>query len=132
MIATDTNLLIRHLTHDDAEQAEKAQKLFDTAELRQESVFVGHIVLCEVTWVLRAVYGFDKPKISLALQALLDDGGFYIQDRPLVEEALMLCKRHTGQFSDHLLGVVAKHHGATTTYTFDKGVGKLPRFTLVK
>src|SRR5215213_3385463 len=132
MIATDTNLLIRHLTQDDAKQAEKTRELFDAAELRQESVFVGHIVLCEVTWVLRAVYGFDKPKISVALQALLDDGGFYIQDRPLVEEALMLHKGHTGQFSDHLLGVVAKQQGASTTYTFDKGMGKLPNFTLLK
>ena len=132
MIAADTNLLVRHLTHDDAEQAEKVRELFDTAGLREEPILIGHIVLCEVAWVLRAVYGFDKPQISLALQALLDDGVFHIQDRPLIEEALALYKRHAGQFSDHLLAAVAKHEGASTTYTFDKTVGKFPNFTLLR
>lgn len=132
MIAADTNLIIRHLTQDDANQAKKVRDLFDAAELRQEPIFLTHIVLCETSWVLRAVYGFDKPQISLALQAVLDDGAFHIQDRPLVEEALTLYKRHAGQFSDHLLGIVVKHSGASTTYTFDKGVGKFPHFTLLK
>ena len=132
MIAADTNLVIRHLTHDDARQAVKVSELFDAAELRQEPVFLGHIVLCEICWVLKAVYRFEKTQITLALQALLDDGGFLIQDRPLVEEALALYKRHAGQFSDHLLGAVAKHEGASTTYTFDKGVGRFPNFTLLR
>jgi predicted nucleic-acid-binding protein len=132
MIAADTNLVIRHLTHDDARQAEQVRVLFDDAELRREPVLLSHIVLCEVCWVLKAVYGLEKAQIAVALQSLLDDGGFLIQERPLVEEALALYKRHAGQFSDHLLGVVGQHHGATTTYTFDKGVGRLPNFTLLK
>jgi len=132
MIAADTNLVIRHLTHDDARQAEKVRQLFDESEVARDPVFLGQIVLCEVCWVLKAVYGFEKSQIVTALQALLDDGGFHIQDRPLVEEALVLYKRHAGQFPDHLLGAVAKHEGASTTYTFDKAVAKLPNFTLLK
>jgi predicted nucleic-acid-binding protein len=132
MIAADTNLIIRHLTQDDTQQAEKVGVLFDQAELRQEPVLLNHIVLCEVCWVLKAVYGFEKPWISEALQALLDDGGFHIQDRPLVEESLALYKRHSGQFSDHLIGVANQHQVASTTYTFDKSVGKFPNFTLLK
>ena len=132
MIAADSNLIIRHLTHDDARQAEQVRVLFDDAELRQEPVLLSHVVLCEVCWVLKAVYGFEKAQIAPALQSLLDDGGFHIQDRPLVEEALALYKRHAGQFSSHLLGVVGRHQGATTTYTFDKGTGRLPNFTLLK
>jgi predicted nucleic-acid-binding protein len=132
MIAADTNLLIRHLTQDDPKQAERVRDLFDAAELRQEPIFLAHIVLCEVSWVLKAVYGFDKPQISVALRALLDDAAFHVQERTLVEEALTLYKRHAGQFSDHLLGVVATHNGASTTYTFDKAVGKFTNFTLLK
>jgi len=132
MISADTNLVVRHLTHDDAQQAETVRQLFDDAELRQEPVLLTHIVLCEVCWVLKAVYGFEKARIAPALQSLLDDGGFYIQERPLIEEALALYRRHAGKFPDHLLGVIAKQEGATTTYTFDKGVGKLPNFTLLK
>ena len=132
MIAADTNLVVRHLTHDDARQAAKVRELFDAAELRQEPVFLSHIVLCEVCWVLKAVYSFEKTQITTALQALMDDGGFHIQARPSVEEAFALYKRHSGQFSDHLLGTVARIEGASTTYTFDQSVARFPNFTLLK
>ncbi len=132
MIAADSNLVVRHLTQDDPNQADKVRVLFDDAELRREPVLLSQIVLCEVCWVLKAVYGFEKPQIAVALRALLDDAGFLVQGRPLVEEALTLYRKHAGQFSDHLIGIVASHEGASTTYTFDKGVGKLPNFTLLK
>src|SRR5262245_42810859 len=132
MIAADSNLIIRHLTHDDATQAEQVRALFETAELKQEPIFLSQLVLCEVCWVLKAVYGFAKPQIATGLQALLDDTVFLIQGRPLVTEALSLFRRHSGQFPDHLIGVIARHEGADTTYTFDKGVGKFPNFTLLK
>jgi len=132
MIAADTNLVVRHLTHDDARQAAKVRQLFEAAALRQEPVFLSHIVLCEVCWVLKAVYRFEKAQITMALQALMDDGGFHFQTRPSVEEALALYKRHSGEFSDHLLGTVARLEGASTTYTFDKAIGRFPNFTLLK
>ena len=132
MIAADTNLLIRHLTQDDPTQAEKVANLFDEAEVEMEPVFVAQIVLCELCWVLKAVYRFKKPQIVIALRAVLDDGIFHVQERPLVEEALKRYDRHAGQFPDHLLGVVAKQQGASTTYTFDREVGKFSGFTLLK
>ena len=90
MIAADTNLLIHHLTQDEATQAGKVAELFEEAELREEPIFIAQIVLCEVCWVLKAVFGFKKPQICLALQGLLDDGTFYIEERPLAEKALEL------------------------------------------
>jgi len=62
----------------------------------------------------------------------MDDGCFHFQARPSVDEALALYKRHSGQFSHHLLGTVARFESASTTYTFDKAVGKYPNFTLLK
>jgi predicted nucleic-acid-binding protein len=132
MIAADSNLLIRHLTEDDALQTEKVRRLFDGAESRREPVLLNHIVLCELSWVLKSVYGFDKPQIVLALQALLDDAGFLVQARHLVEEAFAAYRKHAGQFSDHLIGAVNRNEGGMTTYTFDKAVAKLPNFTLLK
>ena len=117
---------------DDADQARKVRVLFGDAEAKGEPVFLGHIVLCEVCWVLKAVYAFEKAQVILALQALLDDAAFHIQNRNLVEEALRLFKRHSGQFSDHLIGITAKNEGASTTYTFDKAAGKYSNFTLLR
>jgi predicted nucleic-acid-binding protein len=131
MIAADSNLVIRHLTEDAPRQTAAVRKLFDDAEVRSEPVWLGHIVLCEICWVLKAVYGFEKNEIAKALQALLDDAGFCIEARPAVEEALALYRQHAGQFPDHLIGVASRLAGATTTYTFDKAVGKLPNFTIL-
>ena len=132
MIAADTNLLVRHLTHDEPGQVKAVNRLFDQAENGQEAVLLSHIVLCEASWVLRTVYGFDKSKLVLALQFLMSDTKFLIQQRALVEEALKQFQAGTAQFTDCMIGLAAKEQGASTTYTFDKAAAKSPNFTLLK
>ena len=63
MTALDTNVLIRVLTNDDAEQSRKA-----TAFIRsQERVYILTTVALEIEWVLRSAYGFDREVIALGL-----------------------------------------------------------------
>src|SRR5438552_11656093 len=57
MIAVDTNVLLRRLLDDDATQAEKARRLFET----NESVLVTDVVLAETVWTLTGKrYGAGK------------------------------------------------------------------------
>ena len=132
MLAADTNLLVRHLTHDDATQAAAVTRLLDRAYRDEETVLVSHLVLCEALWALRAIYGFDKPKLVLAVQFLLGDVRFTLQARPLVEAALQQFATGPAQFTDYLIGLVDRELGASTTYTFDKAAAKSPDFTLLK
>jgi len=132
MIAADTNLIVRHLTHDDRKQTAIVTRLFAEAEARREPILLGHIVLCEVCWTLDSVYGFDKVAIAGALDALLDDGAFLIQDRAAVEEALRAYRQGPGGFQDYLIGMVAKREGAKTTLTFDRRLARATAFTLAR
>ena len=132
MIAVDTNILVRHLAGDDAAQAEKVQQLIAHIERREESIFVGHVVLCEMCWVLSAVYRFGKREIVAGIRALLDDPTFVIEERPAVETALLQYKGSGGQFPDHLIGAIGSRVGADTTWTFDRRAAKLPGFTLLR
>lgn len=132
MIAADTNLLVRHLTHDDPIQAAAVNRLLDQAERTQEPVFLSHLVVCEAVWALRMVYGFDKAKVLLALQFLLGDDRFVFQQRSVVEAALKQFQTGPAQFTDYMIGHVGKQEGAATTYTFDKAAAKSPNFTLLK
>lgn len=66
MIALDTNVLVRVLTRDDAEQAHVA-----AAALASGPVFVATTVLLELEWVLRFSYGFDQVSIRSAIVTLL-------------------------------------------------------------
>lgn len=63
MIAVDTNVLVRYLTNDDAEQARRALTLLGNAD----GVFVAKTVLLETEWVLRAVYALAPSAIRKAL-----------------------------------------------------------------
>ena len=132
MIGADTNLIVRFLVRDDAEQVAKVRQLFGAADARQESVFISDIVLCEVAWVLEKVYGLEKSAIIVAVESLLADATFGFFDRPQVEEALAAFRRLPGQFADHLIRVVARHAGCSTTWTFDKPLAKSPDFDLLR
>jgi predicted nucleic-acid-binding protein len=52
MLAVDTNVMVRYLTGDDAEQFAKASAL-----IRDEDIYVGTTVLLETEWVLRRGIG---------------------------------------------------------------------------
>jgi predicted nucleic-acid-binding protein len=65
MTGVDTNVLVRFLTGDDPEQAEKAR-----AVLKKPDVFVPETVMLEAEWVLRHAYGFKATAIHGAFTKL--------------------------------------------------------------
>jgi predicted nucleic-acid-binding protein len=132
MIATDSNLVVRHLTHDDARQSAIVDRVFGAAASRGEPVFLGQVVLCEVCWTLSSAYGFGRNAIAAALQALLGDGTFQIQGREAVEEALVRYRKGNAGFPDYLIGEVARREGASVTMTFDRKLSRAPGFELAK
>lgn len=86
----------------------------------EDGIFVSHVVLGEMCWVLSAVYGFGKREIVAAIRALLDDSTFALEERASVETALARHEESAGQFSDHLIGIIGSRVGADTTYTLDR------------
>ncbi len=83
MRAVDTNIIVRYLTGDDPQQAEKARAL-----IGQAPVFVPRTVLLEVEWVLRGVYAFPVARIIPALRALAGLPGVTIEDSVLAAKAM--------------------------------------------
>lgn len=76
MLVVDTNVVVRHLTNDDAAQAARARRLVE-----QHDVFLPLTVLLEAEWVLRSVYGFSTREVVRALR------GFAGLPRVTVESA---------------------------------------------
>ena len=52
MIGLDTNVVVRYLVKDDPRQAEKAATFIQKQSRRNDVLFLNHIVLCELVWVL--------------------------------------------------------------------------------
>jgi len=63
--AIDTNIVVRLLTADDAEQAEAARRVVEAGD-----IFLGVTVLLEAEWVLRAGYKFQPQQIVAAFRGM--------------------------------------------------------------
>jgi predicted nucleic-acid-binding protein len=121
MRALDTNLLVRLIARDDAEQVARAEHFVE------RGAWVSHLALAEATWVLAAVYGRDARSIAAAIERLLNHTSLTIQDSDVVSAALAhFRKRPALGFSDCMLLQVARKAGHLPLGTFDRKLGKLP------
>jgi predicted nucleic-acid-binding protein len=131
MIALDTNVLVRLLTNDNPAQAKAAQLALDDALRNGQQVWVSLLVLCELVWVLQGLYGYSKPQILLAFNALLGFAGLEVQQHTLVRAAVDVYQLANADFADVLLGLSSLQKGADTVLTFDKKTAKLSSHRLL-
>lgn len=131
MRGLDTSVLVRYLTQDDPAQARRANSTIAETVARGARLSVGVIVFCELIWVLRAAYRFDKTAIVAALERLLDTAQFVIEDKDLVRRALDDYRRGPGDFSDYLIGGGNQHAGGVDTLTFDRALSKHRLFAVL-
>lgn len=120
MRAVDTNVLVRLIARDDAEQVRSAEAFVD------RGAWVSHLVLAEATWVLSAAYELDDTKIAIAVDMLLNHKSLTLQDPDVITAALEHY-RHKPKlgFSDCLILEVARKAGHVPLGTFDRGLSKL-------
>lgn len=130
MIGIDTNILVRHMVQDDAEQARLASELIESCS-NANPASLPLLVLCETVWVLSSAYGFSRAQISRALQQILQTEGFDIEAHELAWNALFDYRDGGADFADGLLARINRQRGSTTTYTFDKRAARMNGFTLL-
>lgn len=131
MIGLDTNILVRFLTRDDAGQHRRVEALIDRAIESNVELFVDHVVLCEIVWVLRVRYGHDRPAIAATLDELLDSTVFVYEDRALLRAAIHAYRAGPGDFSDYLIGLRNARAGCDHTVTFDRALKAHSSFVLL-
>src|SRR5262249_22171242 len=112
MLAVDTNVIIRYLTRDDAEQFAKANAL-----IGGEDVYVCTTVLLETEWVLRRAYRFSRQRIIAALAAFAGLPRVTLEDPDLAANALDWT-RHGMDFADALH--LASAQGCEAFVSFDQ------------
>jgi predicted nucleic-acid-binding protein len=116
MHAVDSNVVVRLVVGDDAEQLARAKALF-----RKESIWIGLTVILETEWVLRGAYGFKPSPISAAFAGLAGLENVSIENPAVFMRALSLYLSGM-DFADalHVSGA-----GATDGFrTFDKSLVK--------
>jgi len=112
MIAVDTNIIVRFLTHDDDRQYKKAFTIFNTQE-----VFISDTVILETEWVLRYAYKFSPDDICNALVNLFGLSNVHLSNPSFIAQALEW-HRSGLDFSDALH--LTQCQQFEKFYTFDK------------
>ena len=120
MIALDTNILARFITCDDATQAKLSKKLILSYQGQVQSIYINNIVLCELCWLLKSGYKYNKQQICDVLHMLLEIEEFAFSNSELILEATLLYKNKPGDFSDYLIYVINRSKGYQDTYSFDQ------------
>lgn len=126
MIGLDTNVLVRYLAQDDEIQTALANRLVEAECSAESPGFIAHVVLCELTWVLKAGYKVPKSDILRIIQQLLETKQLVIQEPPVIWVALKLYENSNIDFADAVIVVTHRMQGCSKTFTFDKRIAKLP------
>ncbi len=135
MIAVDTDVLLRYLLHDDAEQASLVDRLFDGVE----DVLITDVVLAETVWTLTGgKYGLSAQGLIGVVERLFSEPKVRFEDDQVVWRALQAYRATVGDGGSEVMGfadalVVGKAQSVATVagdtlsgvYTFDKAMQHL-------
>jgi predicted nucleic-acid-binding protein len=69
-------------------------------------------------------YQFGKDEILKAVEAMLQSTTFEFENRSAVYQALQRTRQGSGDFSDYLIGAIARQHDCLETATFDRKLRK--------
>lgn len=113
-VTVDTNILVRTVVEDDAEQAGAARALLARATL----IAVPIPVFCELAWVLKRAYGHGANDIAAAIEAITEID--VVATDVSAVEAGMAALRAGGDFADGLIAHQGEALGGTVFASFDR------------
>jgi len=123
MIAVDTNLLVRHIVQDDAQQALSARHI-----LSGGAVYVSNVVLAELVWVLESCYEYPKSDVLDVLKELANTIDIVFSSRSAVSDAVAAFAQQGADLADWLIYYEALEQGCSEVFSFDKACIKTGRF----
>ena len=118
MIGLDTNVIVRYLVQDDADQKLLAAAIIDHLS-EERPGFVATIVWAEVYWVLTRAYGFGRLDVVERLAAFSTADEICTESSAEVASAVVQAQRGA-DFADALISASAMRAGCTEVVTFDK------------
>lgn len=130
MTSIDTNVIVRYLVGDDAEQAEAARTLLDGLT-PDDPGFICREVVIETAWVLERSYRFTRAWVAEALMDLTASDSLVVENSDDVAAAAYLYRQGGAGFSDLMILSAAERAGAMPLYTFDRRLARMEGAVLV-
>lgn len=121
----DANVVLRFLTGEPVELAEKAARLMARAERGEIVIVLPALVIAEVIWVLKSFYRRSLDEIAEVLIPLMSADGIEVEDRDLLIQAVELAREKNVDFVDAALALRAARSGEPVC-SFDGDFKRLP------
>ncbi len=118
MIGVDTNVLVRFVIDDDADEFRKATA-FLTSRTQDDQAFVSIIVLVEFIWVLRSRYRYSQEQVAYVIGTLLSSPALVFEEQQFLSTLIRGGKVKSGDLADHLIAFSAERAGCSRTVTLD-------------
>ena len=130
MTAVDTNVIVRYLVGDDAEQAEAARALIDGLTPGAPG-FICREVVIEVAWVLERSYRFTRARVGETLMDLTASDSLVVENSDDVAAAAHRYREGGAGFSDLMILAAAERAEAMPLHTFDRRLARMEGVVLV-
>ena len=114
----DTSFVVRYLTGDPPELAERAAQIID----KEQGLLVTDVVLAETAYVLTSLYQLPRAIVVDHLLAFMQKYNIspFGLDKDIVLQALLLCRPYVRlSFADSLIWAAARSSRNTVVYSFD-------------
>lgn len=131
MIGLDTNVLVRYIMQDDAQQSPKATRLIESLDADRPG-FITLTSVIELYWVLTSCCDLSGQQVKQALEILLRTRQIVVDRADQVLRALRVYEGGSADFADCLIERTAAAAVCSETVTFDSGAAKHAGMTLVK
>lgn len=122
MAAIDTNVLVRLVMKDDLAQYQKGLAFIEA----HQPVWVAHLSILELAWVLLSRYRLTKAKVCEVVRALLEMAALNIQQPAILEAAVKTWETSSIDFADAFILESARAASETPLGTFGSTLGKIP------
>jgi predicted nucleic acid-binding protein len=120
----DTNILLRFITGEPADQAKESAELVAAAEAGKVRLVVLPMVLAEAVFVLTGFYEHPRSKVAEVLSHLISSPGFQNDEPERMLHALRLFGAGKLDFVDCYLAAASIREGRTLV-SFDRDLAKL-------
>ena len=123
----DTDTLIRYLTYDDEDKAEKVVFFFE----HNKNLELTDVTFAETYWTLHSYYSFSKEHIIEKFRELFRLNYFRC-NQSILQKTCDILEKHNTSFIDAYIAAYAQTKNDGKVVSFDKGYDKVKGVTRIE
>ena len=124
----DTNVIVRHLTGDPPDSAERATAFLAAAD----ELLLPDLIVAETVYVLESFYEVGRAELAALMRAVVAFPSMRTLDPALLLRSLEIYETHRIDFAEAYLAASAETAGVSEVASFDRSLDRVPTIERVE